>query len=82
MAAPSPQTNVTEWWDNLISLHPPKDALVRRAMDEVRGEFAALGALLIRETPPGPDLTVALRSLKDACQDAIANIACNQDHYE
>ncbi len=82
MTAPNPQTDPYGWWDNLIDLHPPQTDLVRGCMDEVRYEFKKLGVRLIETTPPGPDLTVALRALKDACQHAIANMACHQDYYE
>lgn len=78
----NPATETRDWWDNLISLHPPKDEAVARTMDVVRSEFRDLGFTLIEELPPGPDLTVALRALKKAANDAIGAIACNQDHWE
>lgn len=79
--SPNPITDPQDWWDNLIDLHPPQADGAATAMDDVRASFKALGRLLIAITPPGPDLTVALRALKDASQAAIANIACNQDFY-
>lgn len=79
MTAPTPQSDPHAWWDHLVSLHPPESPRVLDLMDLVRNQFKALGHLLIVETPPGADLTVALRALKDACQYAIANIACHQD---
>ena len=78
----NPATDTAAWWDNQIDLHPPKNQNVAATMDTVRSEFKALGHTLIDITPPGPDLTVALRALKDASQAAIGNIACNQDHWE
>lgn len=78
----NPATDTAAWWDNQIDLHPPKDQRVAEVMDFVRSNFKSMGYLLIETTPPGPDLTVALRALKDASQAAIGNIACNQDHWE
>lgn len=77
----NPATDAAAWWDNQIDLHPPKNENVARAMDEVRAAFKDLGHVVIEMTPPGPDLTVALRALKEASMAAIGNIACNQDHY-
>jgi len=79
VTAPNPQTDPAGWWDNLVDLHPPKDAEVAGLMDRTRAHFKDLGHFLIATSPPGPDLTVALRALKDACQAAIGNIACHQD---
>ena len=81
MTAPNPATDPHEWWANQIELHPPSSPQVATVMDLIRNEFNALGRKLIDETPPGPDLTVALRALKEASQAAIGNIACNQEHY-
>lgn len=81
MTAPNPATEPARWWDNSIDLHPPKNETVAGEMDNVRAAFKAVGHMLIERTPPGPDLTVALRALKDASQAAIGNIACNQEHY-
>lgn len=78
---PNPATDPLEWWDNQIDLHPPKNDVVATTMDTIRGEFKELGHTIIAMTPPGPDLTVALRALKDASQAAIGNIACNQNYY-
>lgn len=78
----NPATDPHDWWDNQIDLHPPKNPHVAQTMDLIRGKFKELGHDLITYTPPGPDLTVALRALKDASQAAIGNIACNQDHWE
>lgn len=78
---PNPQTDPAAWWENLIDLHPPSNDEVRLAMDDIRRRFKELGHAIIQFTPPGPDQTVALRALKDAAQAAIANIACNQEHY-
>ena len=79
MSDRNPATDPIAWWDNQITLHPPVDADVADLMDRTRSTFRAVGLFLIRNTPPGPDLTVALRALKDASQAAIGNIACNQD---
>lgn len=81
MTAPNPATDPTAWWDNQIDLHPPSNPAVAMAMDTVRAGFKQLGHEVIALTPPGPDLTVALRALKEASTAAIANIACNQEHY-
>lgn len=78
---PNPATDPRAWWENLIDLHPPKSPQVATAMDITRARFRRLGLELISLLPPGPDLTGALRSLKDASQHAIACIACNQDHW-
>lgn len=75
-------TDPITWWENQITLHPPITSHVAEIMDLVRNQFAELGRLVIEVTPPGPDLTVALRALKDASQAAIANIACNQDFWD
>ena len=78
----NPATDPEAWWSNQIDLHPPKNGVVADVMDQTRATYKAVGLFLIRNTPPGPDLTVALRALKDASQAAIGNIACNQDHWE
>lgn len=77
----NPAIEPDAWWDNQITLHPPKNEDVAALMDETRDRFKTLGFFLIVNTPSGPDLTVALRALKDASQAAIGNIACNQDHW-
>lgn len=79
MTAPNPATDPAAWWDNLVDLHPPSSPEVAELMDSIRDQFKRLGHNLIGTTPAGPDLTVALRALKDAGQYAIANIACHQD---
>ena len=78
MPTPNPANDPHGWWDNTIDLHPPSNDEVAELMDKTRATFKAVGHFLIDSTPPGPDLTVALRALKDASQYAIANIACNQ----
>lgn len=75
----NPATDPAAWWDNQIDLHPPSTPEVADLMDQTRATFKAVGLFLIRRTPPGADLTVALRALKDASQAAIGNIACHQD---
>jgi hypothetical protein len=75
----NPATDPFAWWLNQIELHPPQDDDVAEVMDTVRGRFKDLGTDLIGLLPPGPDLTVALRALKEASQAAIGCIACNQD---
>lgn len=75
----NPATEPTPWWLNQIDLHPPKDEGVADRMDRVRSGFRWLGLDLIDELPPGPDLTIALRALKEAAMHAIGAIACNQD---
>lgn len=77
----NPANDPHAWWDNQIELHPPKNDTVAGVMDAVRGKFSGLGHVLIDELPPGPDLTVALRALKEASTYAIGAIACNQEHY-
>lgn len=81
MTAPNPATDPVAWWNNQIDLHPPSSPEVAEAMDTIREAFKHVGHLVIQVTPPGPDLTVALRALKEASQAAISNIACNQEHY-
>lgn len=81
MSTLNPATDPREWWENQIDLHPPQTDAARDAMDEIRARFKDLGFHIITITPPGPDLTVALRALKEASQAAIGNIACNQEHY-
>jgi hypothetical protein len=65
--APNVQTDPAGWWDNTIDLHPPSNDEVAETMDRTRASFKELGHQLIADLPPGPD--------------AIAAIACNQDHY-
>lgn len=77
----TPATDPHGWWENQITLHPPKSPEVAAVMDDVRGYFRTLGDLLIERLPPGPDLTVALRELKSASALAIGCIACHQDHW-
>lgn len=76
-----PATDPMEWWRNTIDLHPPETPEVGKVMDNVRGWFRSLGEMMIEELPPGPDLTVALRALKEASMHAIGAVACNQHHY-
>lgn len=80
--APNPVTETSAWWENLIDLHPPKNEVVAQIMDDTRAMFKVAGEWMIENLPPSPDLTVALRSLKDASQHAIATIACNQEFYD
>lgn len=79
MTAPNVATDPHAWWDNQIELHPPKDDDVARRMDAVRNRFQMLGHVLVEQLPPGPDLTIALRALKEASMHAIGAIACNQE---
>lgn len=82
MTTPNVQTDPKGWWSNQIDLHPPKNEHVAAVMDEVRASFKKLGLDLIDMLPSGPDLTVALRALKEASQSAIGAIACDQDFYQ
>lgn len=65
--------------NRLLRLHPPKDSDVADAMDAVRGNFIDLGHTVVHFTPEGPDQTLAIRKLHEACMAAIAAIACNQE---
>jgi hypothetical protein len=68
-----------EMVDRLLTLHPPKDAAVAEAMDDLRERFVALGHAVVDAVPRTPDRTIALRSIHRACMDTIAAVACNQD---
>lgn len=65
--------------DRLLTLHPPANSLVAQRMDDVRSRFIQLGHIVVDRTPPGPDQTIAIRKLHEACMAAIAAIACNQE---
>jgi hypothetical protein len=65
--------------ERLLTLHPPVDNNHALAMDDVRQRFIALGHIVVDRTPAGPDQTVAIRKLHEACMAAIAAIACNQE---
>lgn len=65
--------------DRLLTLHPPQNDLYAQAMDDVRGRFVVLGHIVVDRTPRGPDQTIAIRKLHEACMAAIAAIACNQE---
>lgn len=63
----------------LLTLHPPKDAETGDRLDAIRGNFIELGHTIVALTPEGPDQTIAIRKLHEACQAAIATVVCNQD---
>jgi hypothetical protein len=71
--------NNHELVDRLLTLHPPASDEVGDRMDMVRAEFIDLGHLIVDSVPSGPDQTLAVRKLHEACMAAIAGIACNQD---
>ena len=65
--------------ERLITLHPPANEEAAKLMDSTRAKFMSLGRHIAKNTPEGPDQTLAIRKLHEACMAAIANIACNQD---
>ena len=77
-----PAVDTLGWWRNQADLHPPETPAIAAKMDNVRGWYRSLGELLIEELPPGPDRTVALRSLKSALMDSIGAIATNQWYWD
>lgn len=65
--------------DRLLTLHPPEGRDTADLMDATRARFIDLGHTIVNTTPEGPDQTIAIRKLHEACMAAIAAIACNQD---
>jgi hypothetical protein len=66
--------------DRLLTFHPAeRGGALAEDMSAVREKFIELGHLIVDRLPDGPDQTVAIRKLHEACMAAIAGIACNQD---
>jgi len=69
----------TDLIDKLFTYHPPKGTLEQpRRYSVITAKFKELAEFLNKELPPGPDKTVALRSLSRARMDANLTIACNE----
>jgi hypothetical protein len=64
--------------DHLITYAPPGSEKVIQDMETVRRSFLDIGHLIADVCPDGPDQTVAIRKLHDACQAAIGCLALNQ----
>lgn len=64
--------------ERLLTLHPPRDQATAQRMDEVRAAYKEAGHAMVDRLPDGPDQTLAIRELHNACMKAIAAIACNQ----
>jgi hypothetical protein len=66
--------------DRLLTLHPPANTIVANQMDDVRERFISLGHIVVDRTPDGPDQTIAIRKLHEACMAVIAAIACGSEN--
>lgn len=64
--------------DRLVRLHPPRDADVAERMDTIRAAVLEMEHLVVDIVPRTPDRTVAIRAVRDAGQQVIGALACNQ----
>lgn len=65
-----------ELFERIMPLRSPSSPAMVADLDRVRGAFVALGHELADVLPPGPDQTIAVRKLHEACQAAITAIVC------
>lgn len=63
--------------ENYFSYHPPKGDQVER-YGNIREAGLLMAQVVIDNTPPGPDQSVAIRKIREGVMMANAAIACGE----